>query len=140
MIEAVIVSILGSYLLGKLKPGYILISTTIFMGIWMMVIIPVEFLEALFVYLWIFGIGLMNAFLNVPISSLFLGFTPNAYRGRAMSILQMFFNLGLIIAGMFSKYIGVIWMTAIFGLVLLAISLLSMRMKGFSALLTITKK
>ena len=61
-----------------------------------------------------------------------------------MSILQMFSNfgiiLGLIIAGMFSKYIGVIWITAISGLVLLAISLFSMRMKGFSALLTVTKK
>ncbi|WLP60778.1 MFS transporter [Bacillus pumilus] len=147
-IGAVIGSILGPYLLGKFKPGYILMTTTIFMGIWMMVIIPVEFLETLFglppVYLWVFGIGLMNAFLNVPISSLFLGLTPNAYRGRAMSILQMFSNfgiiLGLIIAGMFSKYIGVIWITAISGLVLLAISLFSMRMKGFSALLTVTRK
>lgn len=147
-IGAVIGSILGPYLLGKLKPGYILITTTIFMGLWMMAILPIEFFETLFglppVYLWMFGIGLMNAFLNVPISSLFLGLTPNAYRGRAMSILQMFSNLGiilgLIIAGIFSKYIGVIWITAISGGVLLAISLLSMRMKGFYALLTVTKE
>ncbi|WP_342500071.1 MFS transporter [Bacillus sp. FSL M7-0791] len=147
-IGAVIGSILGPYLLGKLKPGYILITTTIFMGLWMTAIIPIEFFETLFglfpVYLWMFGIGLMNAFLNVPISSLFLGLTPNAYRGRAMSILQMFSNfgviLGLIIAGIFSKYIGVIWITAISGGVLLAISLLSMRMNGFAALLNVTKK
>jgi len=147
-IGAVIGSILGPYLLGKLKPGYILITTTIIMGLWMMAILPIEFFETLFglppVYLWMFGIGLMNAFLNVPISSLFLGLTPNAYRGRAMSILQMFSNLGiilgLIIAGIFSKYIGVIWITAISGGVLIAISLFSMRMKGFSALLTVTRK
>lgn len=118
------------------------------MGLWMMAVILVESLETLIglppVYLWVFGISLMNAFLNVPICSLFLGLTPNAYRGRAMSILQMFSNfgiiLGLIIAGIFSKYIGVIWITAISGVVLLAISLLSMRMKGFSALLTVAKK
>ncbi|MFJ5963790.1 MFS transporter [Bacillus sp. NPDC093026] len=146
-IGAVIGSVLGPYLLRKLKPGYILMTITILMGLWMMAVIPIESLEILFglppVYLWVFGIGMMNALLNVPISSLFLGLTPNAYRGRAMSILQMFSNfgmiLGLIIAGVFSKYVGVIWITFISGGVLLVISLLSLRMKGFSALLTVTK-
>ncbi|MGT4652602.1 hypothetical protein [Bacillus cereus] len=41
--------------------------------------------------------------------------TPHAYRSHAIPILQMFSNFILGIASIFSKYIGVIWITDISG-------------------------
>ena len=147
-IGAVIGAMMGPLLLRYLKPGYLLLVTTVLMGIWMLTVIPLERAEEwaglLPIYLWVLGIGLMNAFLNVPISSLFLGLTPSKYRGRAMAMLQMSSNFGLVmgilIAGLLSKYFGVVLITALSGGLLVLVSLFTIKMKGCKALLSIEKK
>ncbi|MCT6831862.1 MAG: MFS transporter, partial [Bacillus velezensis] len=77
-------------------------------------------------------------------SSLFLGLTPSKYRGRAMAMLQMSSNFGLVmgilIAGLLSKYFGVVLITALSGGLLVLVSLFTIKMKGYKALLSIEKK
>ncbi|MDA7025742.1 hypothetical protein PJ311_03830 [Bacillus sp. CLL-7-23] len=82
---------------------------------------------------------MINAFLNIPISSLLLGLTLDEYRGRPIAILQIAFPtcllLGIMISGHFlcSNCICAIWvangMTSIFAIIT----------KGFKEVLTIDK-
>ncbi|MDG3074812.1 MFS transporter [Bacillus halotolerans] len=147
-IGAVLGAMMGPILLRYIKPGHLLLATTVVMGLWMLAVLPLEQLEQrgglIPVYLWVFGIGLMNAFLNVPISSLFLGLSSAEYRGRAMSMLQMSSNFGLItgvlIAGLLSKYFGVVLITALSGGLLVLVSILTIKMRGYKALLSIDKR
>ncbi|WP_258561120.1 MFS transporter [Thermaerobacillus caldiproteolyticus] len=118
------------------------------MGIWMILVIPLHQFPNIYVipalYVWVSIIGLINAFLNIPISSLFLGLTPENYRGRAMAILQMAsytgLLLGIVISGILSKFYGSISVTAISGSLLVIISIITVKTKGFKELLTIDKK
>lgn len=147
-IGAFIGAAMGPFLLSHLKPGYLLFFSTAFMGLWMFLIIPLDYFQYSLgipsLYFWVLMIGLINAFLNIPISSLFLGLTPVSYRGRSMAILQMASNtgliLGFIISGILSKFFGATLVTAISGSLLVIVSIITIKMKGFKALLTIDKK
>ncbi|WP_308806945.1 MFS transporter [Thermaerobacillus caldiproteolyticus] len=139
---------MGPFLLSHFKPGYLLFFSTILMGIWMILVIPLHQFPNIYVipalYVWVSIIGLINSFLNIPISSLFLGLTPENYRGRAMAILQMAsytgLLLGIVISGILSKFYGSISVTAISGSLLVIISIITVKTKGFKELLTIDKK
>lgn len=139
---------MGPFLLLHFKPGHLLFFSSAFMGVWMIFVVLLQQLPGVYtipsLYIWVSIIGLINAFLNIPISSLFLGLTPDIYRGRAMAILQMSSNtgllLGIVISGLLSRFLGAVFVTAISGTLLVIISLLATRTKGFKALLAIDKK
>lgn len=141
-------ALIGPFLLRRIKPGYLLFFSTAFMGGWMILIFVLQYFPNSYstgsLYIWVLMIGLINALLNIPISSLFLGLTPDIYRGRAMAILQMASNtgllLGIVIAGLLSKFLGAVLVTTIAGFLLLIISIITVKMRGFKALLSIDKR
>lgn len=146
-VGGIIGSLTGPSIIKRVKPSLFFIFATGSLGLWMIVILPIylygEAFSLLFLYSWVLIIGLFNAFLNIPVSSLFLTVTPNAIRGRAVSILQMLSNLGVIIGillgGLLSTYFGAISITAIAGIVTIITAFSSTLMKGFKTLLGVKK-
>lgn len=144
-IGAFVGAMMGPFILRYIKPGYLLLSSAIFMGGWMVLVATLGYFKNYFglfpIYMWVLIIGLINAFLNIPISSLFLGLTPVTYRGRSMSILQISSNSGLLLgilgAGMLTKFLGVVSVTVVAGLLLIIVSTVAFNMKGFKTLLMI---
>jgi DHA3 family macrolide efflux protein-like MFS transporter len=126
----------------RFKPSTIFISGTAAIGAWMIFIIPVHSLSihlGLFpIYVWSIMIGILNAFLNVPLSSLFLKVTPAAFRGRGSSILGFTVStssiLGILIGGWVSKEIGVLYGTALSGILLAIAAVLMPMFKGYKTL------
>lgn len=130
------------FALKKFKPSTIFLTGTAAIGLWMVLIIPLDRFQALYgilpVYIWSIMVGVLNAFLNVPLSSLFLKVTPAAFRGRGTSLLGITASsasmIGIIAGGWLSKEIGVLYGTAISGAMLAIVALLMPFLKGYHSL------
>jgi DHA3 family macrolide efflux protein-like MFS transporter len=83
-------------------------------------------------------VGVLNAFLNVPLSSLFLKVTPAAFRGRSSSLLNFTASssqmIGIIAGGWVSKEMGVLYGTVLGGGLLVVVAVLMPLLKGYKAL------
>lgn len=130
------------FALKRLKPSTIFLAGTALIGLWMVVIIPVDTFRFHFgllpVYIWSIMVGILNAFLNVPLSSLFLKVTPASFRGRGSSLLGITAStssiIGILVGGWLSKEIGVLYGTAISGGLLIIVSILMPLLKGYRSL------
>jgi MFS family permease len=128
--------------LKKFKPSTIFLTGTAAIGLWMVLIIPLDTLQSLYgllpVYVWSIMVGVLNAFLNVPLSSLFLKVTPAAFRGRGSSLLGITAStasiIGILAGGWLSKEIGVLYGTAISGGLLAIVAVLMPLLKGYNSL------
>jgi DHA3 family macrolide efflux protein-like MFS transporter len=130
------------YALKRFKPSTIFLIGTAAIGIWMVLIIPLDTFRLLYgilpVYIWSIMVGVLNAFLNVPLSSLFLKVTPAAFRGRGSSLLGITAStasmIGILAGGWLSKEIGVLYGTATAGALLAIVALLMPLLKGYRSL------
>jgi len=128
--------------LKRFKPSTIFLSGTAAIGLWMVFIIPLDIFRNLYgilpVYVWSIMVGVMNAFLNVPLSSLFLKVTPVAFRGRGSSLLGITAStasiIGILAGGWLSKEIGVLYGTAISGALLIVAAIFMPLLKGYKSL------
>lgn len=72
---------------------------------------------------WCFSLGLTNALLMVPTSTIFLQNIPEVIRGRGTAIFYSFFNLllliGVIIGGLVGSKVNIIFAMEISGVILL---------------------
>ena len=135
-------SLLAPYLIKKLPPNKFFIAASVILGCWMIVILPFYLfgssLQLMLLYVWVFMIGILTAFLNIPINSIFLAITPNEIKGRAVSILQMSVNfaivIGILVGGILASFISVLSATAIAGVAIIIAAFISMRLKGFKLL------
>lgn len=130
------------YSLKKLKPAAVLLIGTAAIGFWMAFILPLNTLRLEFgiapVYVWCIISGLLNAFINVPLSSLFLQSTPAAFRGRGSSLLgfvaSSFQMAGILAGGWIAREIGVLNGTALAGCLLIVTAILLPLLKGYKSL------
>jgi MFS transporter, DHA3 family, macrolide efflux protein len=130
------------YSLKRFKPSTIFLAGTAFIGIWMVGIIPIDSFRLHFglfpVYIWSIMVGVLNAFLNVPLSSLFLKVTPAAFRGRGSSLLGITAGtssiIGILLGGWLSKEIGVLYGTALSGVLLIVVAITMPLLKGYKRL------
>ena len=128
--------------LKKYKPSSIFLFGTAAIGGCMILIIPVDTLSTLYgilpVYFWSIMVGILNAFLNVPLSSLFLKVTPAPFRGRGSSLLSITAStssiIGILAGGWISKEIGVLYGTAFAGGILIVVALMMPLLKGYKSL------
>ncbi|WP_066067924.1 MFS transporter [Neobacillus soli] len=134
--------IAAPFALKKFKASTVLLTGTAAIGISMVLIIPLETFQSLYgllpVYIWSIMVGVLNAFLNVPLSSLFLKVTPAAFRGRGSSLLGFTASsammIGILAGGWLSKEIGVLYGTAISGALLMTVAILMPLLKGYKSL------
>lgn len=141
-VGGIIGSLLGPIFIKKFAPNKFFISATVLLGMWMMIIVPSylygDHLQLFLLYIWVISIGILNAFLNIPISSIFLAITPNDLKGRAISILQTIANLavvfGILIGGILASFFDILTVTALAGLATIIAAIISMSMKGFKSL------
>ncbi|HEU5141256.1 MAG TPA: MFS transporter [Bacillales bacterium] len=139
---AIIGSLVAPKVLEKIRPGYMLLATIGFIGTWMVLLIPLETVRHIIglpsVYFWCGMVGLLNALINVPISSLFIKMTPKAFRGRGAALLQAIMNasqmLGLILGGWLAGQFGVLPASAFAGTMLIVLVFLLPLLKGFRTL------
>jgi MFS transporter, DHA3 family, macrolide efflux protein len=128
--------------LKKFKPSTIFLTGTTAIGLWMILIIPLDTFRLLYgilpVYIWSIMVGILNAFLNVPLSSIFLKVTPAAFRGRGSSLLGITVStstiIGILFGGWLSKEIGVLYGTALSGALLVIVAILMPILKGYKSL------
>ncbi|WP_312468993.1 MFS transporter [Neobacillus sp.] len=128
--------------LKKFKPSTILLLGTAAIGILMVLIIPLDGFQILYgvlpVYIWSIMVGVLNAFLNVPLNSIFLKVTPAAFRGRGSSLLGITAStssiIGILFGGWLSKEIGVLYGTAISGALLVIVAVFMPLLKGYKSL------
>ena len=105
------------FALKKFKSRTIFLFGTAAIGLWMILIIPLDRFQVLYgilpVYVWSIMVGVLNAFLNVPLNSLFLQVTPPAFRGRGSSLLGITAStatmIGILAGGWLSKEIDVLY-------------------------------
>jgi len=130
------------FALKRISPSTIFLAGTAVIGLWMVVIIPVDSFRLQFgllpVYIWSIMVGVLNAFLNVPLSSLFLKVTPAAFRGRGSSLLGITAStssiVGILVGGWLSREIGVLYGTAFSGALLVVVAILMPLLKGYRSL------
>ncbi|WML47112.1 MFS transporter [Neobacillus sp. PS3-34] len=135
-------AVVGPLFLKKMKPGTILLTGTAAIGIWMVLIIPLDFLRVEYgvvpIYVWCIMVGILNAFINVPLSSLFLKATPAPFQGRGSSLLGLtassFQIAGILIGGWIGREIGVLYGTALAGSLLIVVSAMLPLLKGYKSL------
>jgi len=147
-VGGIIGSLLGPVLIKKMAPNKFFIAAAVLLGGWMIVIVPSYLfggsLQLLLLYIWVIAIGVLNAFLNIPISSIFLAITPNEIKGRAVSIMQMTVNLaivvGILTGGILASLISILTATALAGAATIVAAIVSMNMKGFGSLNTAAKQ
>jgi len=143
-IGGIIGSLLAPYLINKWPPNKFFIASAVILGLWMIVIAPFylygESLQLFLLYVWVFIMGILTTFLNIPINSIFLTITPDQIKGRAVSILQMSVNfaivIGILVGGILASFVSVLTATAIAGLGIIIASFISMKLKGFKLLNT----
>jgi MFS transporter, DHA3 family, macrolide efflux protein len=134
--------------LKRFKPSTIFLFGTTAIGFCMILIIPVDRLMSLYgilpVYFWSIMVGILNAFLNVPLSSLFLKVTPAAFRGRGSSLLGITAStssiIGILAGGWISKEIGVLYGTAFAGGILIIVAMMMPLLTGYKSLSDTTKE
>ncbi|MEH7252448.1 MFS transporter [Neobacillus niacini] len=132
-------SFVGPKLISKVSPATVLLSGTAAIGIWMVLVIPLDYIQqqvGIFpIYIWCIMIGILNALITVPLNSLFLKTTPNSFRGRGSSLLSFTANnsqiLGVILGGVISNGVGVLNGTAIAGSLLVLVACLLPLLKGY---------
>lgn len=137
----------GPIFMKKLQPNTVLLFATAAIGLWMSLIIPLNWIRLEVgigaVYIWCLMVGVLNALINVPLSSLFLQATPAAFRGRGSSLLGLtassFQIIGILFGGIIAKGIGVLYGTALAGGLLIVVALLLPLLKGYKTL-SIKKK
>lgn len=130
-IGAVVGAIIGPFLLRKLNSGLLLLCTIIAFGILMSCVTPLNYIHASNlspIYVWSLAIGIINALINLPITSIFLKITPKPFRGRGISILQTLTTLGIILGllsgGVVARYFNLITLTTIAGIALIVFILI----------------
>ncbi|MDP4163102.1 MAG: MFS transporter [Bacillota bacterium] len=131
----------GPKALKKLKPSTVLLSATALIGLWMVFIIPLNTLQLNYgiapIYAWCIIVGIMEACINVPLSSLFLKSTPSEFRGRGSSLLNItassFQIFGILLGGLVAKDIGVLYGTALAGGLLVVVAILLPLLKGYKS-------
>jgi MFS transporter, DHA3 family, macrolide efflux protein len=141
-------AIIAPAALKKFKASSIFLAGTAAIGAWMIFIIPVHSLTLHFgvfpIYVWSIMVGILNAFLNVPLNSLFLKATPAAFRGRGSSLLGFTAStssiIGILIGGWVAKEIGVLYGTVAAGILLAIVAIFMPLLKGFKTLSGITKE
>ncbi|HEX7063901.1 MAG TPA: MFS transporter [Bacillales bacterium] len=139
---AIIGSLLAPKILEKIRPGYMLLISIGFVGAWMVFLVPLDTVRQMIglspVYFWCGMVGVLNALINVPISSLFIKITPKAFRGRGSALMQALMNasqmLGLILGGWLAGQFGVLPATAFAGTMLIVLVFLLPLLKGFRTL------
>ncbi|MFT4412398.1 MFS transporter [Fredinandcohnia humi] len=132
----------GPLFLKKFRPSSLLISGTVAIGAWMIVILFVNDMRLTFgiapVFVWCIIVGILNTLINVPLSSLFLGATPAPFRGRGSSLLGATANscqmIGILGGGMIAKSIGVLNGTALSGALLILVVIIYPFLKGYKEL------
>ncbi|MBV7507031.1 MFS transporter [Bacillus sp. sid0103] len=135
-------SVAAPFAMKKVKPSKIFLTGTASIGLWMILIIPLDRFHVLYgilpVYIWSIMVGILNAFLNVPLNSLFLKVTPAAFRGRGSSLLGITAStasmIGILAGGWLSKEVGVLYGTALSGALLTIVALLMPLLKGYRSL------
>ncbi|WP_274364690.1 MFS transporter [Paenibacillus thermotolerans] len=141
-------ALIGPMLLRGIKPVYVLIGGIVLLGGWMTAVIPLDAFRAVFgiapVFAWCIMIGILNALINVPLSSLFILAAPEELRGRASSLLGFisysFTIIGLVAGGALTSAAGAVWGTAVSGLLLAASGAVSPLFGGFKLLIGKTEE
>ncbi len=132
----------GPYLMKRLKANTLLISGTAVIGIWMALILPLDWIREETgigaIYIWCTLIGGFNALINVPLSTLFLQVTPPDFRGRGSSLLGLTSSsaqmIGILFGGWIAKETGVLYGTALSGLLLILVAIILPFGKGYKNL------
>lgn len=145
---AVIGSLTAPAILKKLRPSTMLFLSTGILGLWMIVVFALPDLLSLsglvIVYIWAMIVGYLNALLNVPLGSLFLGITPTEFLGRGASLMQATVNLWMIIGILFGGYLaglsGSVVTTGITGIFITVVISIFPFFKGFKTLSNVGKK
>lgn len=139
---AIIGALMAPNFLKRLRPGHLLVGSVIILGIIMISVIPVTSLVVKWgfipVYVWSVAIGVFNASLNVPISSLFLQTTPRAFLGRGAALIQANVNAGtmdgILIGGWLAGLMDSPYIIAFVGLFMLMAMAAFPFLKGFKRL------
>jgi len=133
--------------LRRLRPSVLLLSATGLIGIVMILVLGVNVWRLSFgltpVYIWAIAGGYLNALLNVPLSSLFLGITPAEFRGRGGALLQAVVDFGVIVGVLLGGWLSA-WnaliATTLAGATFLATAVASPWFQGYRALHAITPR
>ncbi|GAA0352427.1 MFS transporter [Bacillus horti] len=147
-IGAMVGSLIGPTLLQKFRPSLLLLTSTGLIGLWMAGVIPLDMLRTEYglsvVYVWYLVTGVLNALINVPLSSLFLGLTPQEFRGRGAALFTMtvssFQLIGILVGGWLAGELGALLATLIAGMMLVGSVLVLPLLKGYKALHNVGEK
>lgn len=134
--------VIGPFLLKLIRPSNLLLSGTMIMGSWMILVLPLNEARLAFgiapIYIWCIMIGVINTLINVPLSSLFLGTTPAYFRGRGSALLGVTAStsqmIGLLAGGWLAGVAGVLNGTAISGILLIFSVIAFPFLKGYKEL------
>lgn len=145
---AMIGSLIGPTFLQKIRPSVLLLTSTGLIGLWMTGVIPLDYLRLEFgismVYVWFLICGFFNACINVPLGSLFLGMTPQEFRGRGSALFGMTISVtqmtGILFGGWLAGETGALLATVIAGIMLIGSVLVLPLFKGFKALHAVGEK
>jgi MFS transporter, DHA3 family, macrolide efflux protein len=140
-------AIAASYLIKRLLPHSLMLGSLIGIGVFCVLILPLESLHSLFglppLYGWIFLLGTAIAFINVPLGSLFVILTPDHARGRTLTIFNSMANtmsvIGLLLGGWLASTIGIVYTLAAGGLLLIVFTLIFPLFKYYEALKNINQ-
>jgi MFS family permease len=135
----------ASMLIKRLLPHRLMLGSLVGIGIMCIIIIPLEYLHNLFgippLYVWMILLGFVVAFINVPLSSLFVILTPDHARGRGSAIFNSIANTamvaGLLIGGYLASTIGIVYSLAAAGAILIIVTALFRMLKYYHALKSI---
>lgn len=141
-------AMIGPLILRKIKPVHVLMGGIVLLGAWMSSVIPLDSLRSAFgiapVFAWCIMIGILNALINVPLSSLFIIAAPEDMRGRASSLLGFISYsctiIGIVAGGALTAAAGAVWGTAVSGILLAASGAISPLFGGYKLLIGKTEE
>ncbi|WP_158077277.1 MFS transporter [Caenibacillus caldisaponilyticus] len=139
---AVLGALASPYIIKRMRPGVMLLASTGAIGIWMFLALVLPHFSELFglspVFVWSFLVGGLNALLNVPVSALFLGITPQEFLGRGSAILQATVNwgqmAGILLGGYAANLAGTLYATAGTGVFMVLATMVFPFLRGFKDL------
>ncbi|WP_074950743.1 MFS transporter [Alicyclobacillus macrosporangiidus] len=128
--------------LKRVRPSTTLMATCGLLGISFIAVLALNQLQLFFglvpIYAWAMVTGILNALVNIPVSSLFITITPAEFRGRGAALLQAAVNLGsmagVLSGGWLSAAFGALTATSVSGLMLVMTAVTFPWLKGYRAL------
>jgi DHA3 family macrolide efflux protein-like MFS transporter len=145
---AILGALCAPVILKRCRPSTMLLTTCGLLGVSFILILGLNewrfSLGLAPIYIWTILTGLLNAMINVALSSLFVSIIPAEYRGRGAAVLQAVVNVGVIVGvlsgGWFSSVWDALTATTMAGIILVLTALVYPWLHGYKSLHAVTVK